>query len=291
MLLVLQKRRDIRNNTHLNLMKKTLLLSSCIAMLGALCTAQAAGTLVWDVSFTGTSSSPNTENILAAGTDGNAYNSLSSSFGGGSVTDNVYNSGGSRLTITDSSSPLSMCNSFSFVVKASLNGEGATNWPVLFGLGEANSWNLKVNYTKGADAGWGFAPEGYSLSGLTSTASTVVQGMEQTFIVTMDAGANDGAAQTGTSTLTLYLNGEAIATATLASGNRTNEKLDTFTLGGRPYSNGNNQTAEFSQVRLYQGVLSAEQIAALSNVPEPASASLSLAGLALLALRRRRPQH
>lgn len=271
-------------------MKKTLLLSSCIAMLGSLCTAQSAGTLVWDMSFTGTSSSPNTGNIVVTGTDGSAYESLTSSFGGGSVTDGVYNSGGSRLTITDSSSTLSMCNSFSFVVKARLNGDGTTNWPVLFGLGEANSWNLKVNYTKGANPGWSFAPEGYSLSGPTSTAGTVVQGIEQTFIVTVDAGANDGAIQTGTSTLTLYLNGEAVAAATLASGNRTNEKLDTFTLGGRPYSNGNNQTAEFSQAQLYQGVLSAEQIAALS-VPEPAAASLSLAGLVLLAMLRRRPQH
>lgn len=233
MLLVLQKRRGIRNNTHLNLMKKTLLLSSCIAMLGTLCTAQAAGTLVWDVSFTGTSSFPNTENIVAAGTDGNAYNSLSSSFGGGSVTDNVYNSGGSRLTITDSSSPLHV-QQLQFCGEGQPERGGRHQLAVLFGLGEANSWNLKVNYTKGANTGWGFAPKGYSLSGLTSTAGTVVQGMEQTFIVTMDAGANDGSAQMGTSTLTLYLNGEAIATATLAASNRTNEKLDTFTLGGPP---------------------------------------------------------
>lgn len=270
-------------------MKKTLLLSSCITLIGALATAHAAGTLVWDMSFTGTSSSPNAGNIVVTGTGGAPYESLSASFEGGSVTDDVYNSNGSRLTITDSSSTLSMCNSFSFVVKAELNGDGASNWPVLFGLGESNSWNLKVNYTKGENAGWNFAPEGYTLSNLTSTAGTVTQGTEQTFIVTVDAGANDGTAQTGTSTLPLYLNGEAIATATLASSNRTNEKLDTFTLGGRPYGNGNNQTAEFSNVQLYQGVLSAEQIAALS-VPEPAAASLSLAGLALLALRHRRPQ-
>lgn len=289
MRLVFQKRENIRNNTRTNFMKKISLLSSGIAMLGALCTAQAAGTLVWDMSFTGTSGSPNAGNIVVTGTDGSAYASLSPTFGGGSVEGGVYHSGGSRLTITDSSSTLSMCNSFSFVVKASLNGDGTTNWPVLFGLGEANSWNLKVNYTKSANAGWSFAPEGYSLSGLTSTAGTVVQGIEQTFIVTVDAGANDGAVQTGTSALTLYLNGEAIATATLASDNRTNEKLDTFSLGGRPLNDNNNQTAEFSNVQLYQGVLSPEQIAAIS-VPEPATASLSLAGLALLALRRRRRQ-
>lgn len=270
-------------------MKKTLLLSSCITLLAALATAHAAGTLVWGMSFTETSSSPNAGNIVVTGTNGAPYESLSPSFGGGSVTDGIYNSNGSRLTITDSSSTLSMCNSFSFVVKAELNGDGTSGWPVLFGLGESDSWNLKINYAKGENAGWGFAPEGYGLSNLTSTAGTVAQGAEQTFIVTVDAGANDGTAQTGTSTLTLYLNGEAIATATLSSDNRTNEKLDTFTLGGRPYNNNNNQTAEFSNVQLYQGVLSAEQIAALS-VPEPAAASLSLAGLALLAFRRRRPQ-
>lgn len=287
--LVLQKKQDIRNQTNLHFMKKTLLLSSCIILLGAFATAHAAGTLVWDMTFTGTSSSPNAGNIVVTGTGGAPYESLSPSFGGGSVTNDAYHSNGSRLTITDSSSTLSMCNSFSFVIKAELNGDSASNWPVLFGLGESNNWNLKVNYTKGENAGWGFAPEGYGLSGLTSTAGTVAQGMEQTFIVTVDAGANDGTAQTGTSTLTLYLNGEVIATATLAAANRTNEKLDTFTLGGRPMNDNNNQTAEFSNVRLYQGVLSAEQIAALS-VPEPAAASLSLAGLALLALRRRRPQ-
>lgn len=281
--------KGIQNHINHHLMKKTLALSSSIVMLGFLSTAQGAGTLVWDMSFTRTSSHPNVGNIVVTGADGSPYKSLFCSFGGGSVTDGVYHSNGSCLTITDSSSTLSMCNSFSFVVKAELNGDGASNWPVLFGLGEANSKNLKVDYTKGENAGWGFSPEGYTLSNLTSTAGTVAQGAEQTFIVTVDAGANDGTAQTGTSTLTLYLNGEAIATATLDSSNRTNEKLDIFTLGGRPYDNSNNQTAEFSNVQLYQGVLSAEQIAALS-VPEPAAASLSLAGLALLALRRRRPQ-
>lgn len=270
-------------------MKKTLVLSSIIAMLGLLPTAQGTGTLVWDMSFTGTSNFPNTQNVVIKGTDDAPYGSLVSSFGGGSVADGVYDSNNTRLTLTDNSSPLSMCNSFSFVVKASLNGEGSSMWSVLFGLGENNDENLKINYKKDSNAGWGFTPESYTLSDSTYTPGTVVQGKEQTFIVTVDAGANDGTAQTGTAMLTLYLNGEAVATATLASANRTDEKLDTFTLGGRPLNTIGNQTAEFSNVQLYQGVLSAEQIAALS-VPEPATASLSLAGLALLALRRRRPQ-
>ncbi len=268
-------------------MKKTLLLSFCMSVLGGLCTAHAEGTLVWDMSFTGTAASPNASNIVVTGQDGSAYTTLTPTFGGGSVTDGVYNSSGSRLSFTDSASPLAMKNSFSFVVQAALNGEGASNWPVLFSLGEANSWNLKVDHTKGAGAAWEFNPEGYTLSDKSATSGTVTQGVKQTFIVTVDAGANDGAVQQGTSALTLYLNGTSIATATLASGNRTNEKLDTFCLGGRSLNNNNNQTAEFSNVQLYQGVLSSEQIKALS-VPEPATASLSLLGLSLLMLRRKR---
>ena len=107
-------------------MKKTLLLFSCTAMLGTLHTAQAAGTLIWDMSFTGTSSSPNADNIVVTDSNGASYSGITPSFGGGSVTDGIYNSGGSRLTFTDNSSPLSLNNSFSFVVKASLNGEGTT---------------------------------------------------------------------------------------------------------------------------------------------------------------------
>ncbi|QWO97222.1 PEP-CTERM sorting domain-containing protein [Candidatus Akkermansia timonensis] len=62
-----------------------------------------------------------------------------------------------------------------------------------------------------------------------------------------------------------------------------------FPWAGAPLNGNNNQTADFSNVQLYQGVLSPEQIAALS-VPEPATATLGLAGLAFLALRRRRRQ-
>ena len=51
-------------------MKKTLLLFSCTAMLGTLHTAQAAGTLIWDMSFTGTSSSPNADNIVVTDSNG-----------------------------------------------------------------------------------------------------------------------------------------------------------------------------------------------------------------------------
>ena len=144
-------------------------------MLGTLHAVQAAATLIWDMSFTGTSSSPNADNIAVTDCNGASYSGITPSFGGGSVTDGIYNSSDSRLTFRDNASLLSLNNSFSFVVKASLNGEGTTNWSVLFGLGEFSNWNLKDNYTKGDNDGWGFAPEGYSLSKMTSTPGTVVQ--------------------------------------------------------------------------------------------------------------------
>ena len=133
-------------------------------MLGTLHAVQAAATLIWDMSFTGTSSSPNADNIAVTDCNGASYSGITPSFGGGSVTDGIYNSSDSRLTFRDNASLLSLNNSFSFVVKASLNGEGTTNWSVLFGLEESSNWNLKVNYTKGDNDGWGFAPEGYSVT-------------------------------------------------------------------------------------------------------------------------------
>ena len=116
-------------------------------MLGTLHAVQAAATLIWDMSFTGTSSSPNADNIAVTDCNGASYSGITPSFGGGSVTDGIYNSSDSRLTFRDNASLLSLNNSFSFVVKASLNGEGTTNWSVLFGLEAVSYTHLTLPTT------------------------------------------------------------------------------------------------------------------------------------------------
>lgn len=255
-------------------MKKTLI--TLLALCGAASATDA--TLVWDLSFN------NLNQPVVTNGSGNDYSSLTITMNGSTVTDGICATpANNRVTITDSAPTLRMMDSFSFVVKGGAD-VAVANWGVLFGLGEANDWNIKV--ANNANGNLTLLEEGYNISDKVGSTATPYGSMG-TYIVTVD---NGGKTQAGASTaaLTLYYNGAQVATGTLGAINCTAQPLDTFALGGRNIGVGNATDFSFSNVQLYSGVLSATQISQLSVVPEPTTATLSLLALAGLAARRRR---
>lgn len=256
-------------------MKKTLI--TLFALCGAASASTTDATLVWDLSF-------NAKNqAVVMNGSGAAYSTLTINMNGSTVTDGICATpSNERVTITDSAPTLRMMDSFSFVVQGGAD-VAVANWGILFGLGEANAWNIKV--ANNANGNLSLLEEGYGISNKVGSTATPFGSMG-TYIVTVDNGGKTQA-QASTSALTLYYNGEAVATATLAKGNCTAEKLDTFAIGGRNIGNGNSTDFSFTNVQLYSGVLSETQISQLS-VPEPTTATLSLLALAGLAARRRR---
>lgn len=259
-------------------MKKTLI--TLAALFAGSASALAEGTLVWDLTVTG-------DTYKVTNGEGGDYTSLNVNLNNATISNGVCTTPGTgnRVYITDSAPSLAMNTSFSFVIQGGL-AEAPSNWGVLFGFGEDNNWNLKVNVDTSNGGSLGIAPEGYAPTDMTRGGS-ITPG-DGTFIVTYDVTADNTAA------IKLYQNGILIATATQASANVTGEKLDVFSLGGRPYEaddgSVNNLTSfSFDNVQLYEGVLSADQIASLSGVtPEPTTATLSLLALAGLCARRRR---
>lgn len=254
-------------------MKKTLI--TLLALCGAASATDA--TLVWDLSFN------NLNQTVVTNGSGNDYSSLTITMNGSTVTDGICATpANNRVTITDSAATLRMMDSFSFVVKGGAD-VAVANWGILFGLGEANGWNIKV--ANNASGNLTLLEEGYGISDKIGSTATPYGSMG-TYIVTVDNGGKTQA-QSSTAALTLYYNGVEVASGTLAAGNCTAEKLDTFALGGRNYGAGNATDFSFTNAQLYSGVLSATQISQLS-VPEPTTATLSLLALCGLAARRRR---
>lgn len=251
-------------------MKKTLMTLAALACGAA--SALADGTLVWDLTVSG-------DSFVKTGADGETYEGLTITDGGSTITDGVCTTPGAnnRFQIADSSATLAMNDSFSFVIQGGLVSEPA-NWGVLFGLGQGPNNNLKVNTSEGMI---GFAPEGYTLTNEERFGS-VTTGMG-TYIVTYDVTGD------GTASVSLYQNGVLAASCTCTVPSTGELALDTFTIGGRPYSASNLTEFSFTNAQLYEGVLSSEQIADLSGVtPEPTTATLSLLALAGLCARRRR---
>lgn len=238
----------------------------------ALCgIALADGTLVWDMSFKGTEK-------FVTNANGESYTTLTVT-GNGTIANGVITSPvGGKIQISDSAPTVKMKDSFSFVVQGVPTDVTTNPWPVLFGLGKDTSNNIKVVSNAGK---WTPLPEGYSISDANPTDfATVETDSLQTFILTVDNSSPDSS-----SALTLYINGKLAVSATLSKTFADTDTLSTFSLGGRPYNTSNSSGAYFSNVQLYNGLLSASQIKSLS-VPEPAT--LSLLALAGLVARRRR---
>ncbi len=243
-------------------------------------------TLVWDWSF----NSRNQHVVVDA--DGDAYSTLSFTWNGAQVSNSICttkNSGGSaiKLTVKDSNSPLTMGDSFSFVMQGGAV-DNPSDWGVLFGMGHENNESKCPNNFKVSDTNAGklavYPEGGYTLTpdkDLYSTpVFTTVYGEMGTYIVTVQAGENN-------SQFTLYYNGNEVYSGALSFGNAASEKLSVFSFGGRPLDDNNKAAISFTNVQLYSGVLSKSQISQLS-VPEPTTATLSLLALAGLAARRRR---
>ncbi len=256
-------------------MKKTLI--TLAALVAGSASALAEGTLVWDLTVTN-------DGFKVTDAAGGDYTSLEVTQNTATISDGVCTTNGTdnRVYITDSASSITMGTSFSFVVQGGL-AETPSQWGVLFGFGELNNWNIKVNYDSSNGGSLGFAPEGYQL--VSNSRGGEITTDDGTYIVTY-AMQEDNSAK-----VSLYQGGTLIATATQPSTHtQTGEVLDIFSLGGRPLSTNNNLTSfSFDNVQLYEGVLSAGQIASLSGVtPEPTTATLSLLALAGLCARRRR---
>lgn len=236
--------------------------------------ALADGTIVWDLTVTG-------DTYEVKNADGGDYDGLTVNLGGSTISDGVCTTPGTgdRVYITDANSTLAMNTSFSLVIQGGL-ASNPSQWGVLFGFGEADGWNLKVNVDT-VQGNIGFAPEGYTPTDNNRNGS-ITTGMG-TYIVTYDVTGD------GTALVSLYQNGVLAASCTQVEANVTGEALDTFTIGGRPISTTNLTQFSFTDMQLYEGVLSSEQIADLSGVtPEPTTATLSLLALAGLCARRRR---
>lgn len=233
-------------------------------------------TLVWDWSFNSTTNLHKVVN--AAGTN---YTTLSFTWNSADVTGGICTTSTNNIIkVTDSSSSVTMGGGYSFV----LQGGAVSNpsdWGILFCFGVDESNNIKV-----ADSDSGtlklLGEGGCSVENTNATYATPY-GEGGTYIVTVGALNEDKKSQ-----LTLYYNGNAVHTATLTPGDYSDDAVDMFSIGGRLYKNSPKPTQmRFTNVQLYDGVLSSTQIAQLS-IPEPTTATLSLLALAGLAARRRR---
>ena len=248
-------------------MKKTII--TLLALAGV--AAGTDATLVWDMSF-----HPVTSADSVTDANGKSYTlgkTWEKTQGNSGSVISPYNS---RLLLTDSNaSVLTFAQDFSFVVQGGLNQ--VKGWDCLMSIGSDNSNNFKIaNNTSGCLTFLGEGSFSVSTNGHDNTTKSVT-GEMGTYIVTYNATGKD---------LTLFYNGTEVATADLTGVGATN-KVANFAIGGRAYSSGNTSDFTFSNIQLYSGVLSSEQIKSLS-VPEPTTATLSLLALAGLAARRRR---
>ncbi len=240
-------------------MKKTLLTIALVS-LGALSPVASAATTLLELKVE--------EGAL------NAYNSSGTlvegvvTLNGATVNaDSFTSASDNRIQVNTSSFGIKMSDGWTITFNATMSTIG-TNWPVLCGMGEKNGFNYKAGYYNGA---FEINPEGYGMN--TSTVNDgKVDTVEHSYSFIF-YGATENLVE-------LYQDGELVASRT-ATAEYDDNTVGILTLGGRPYNTGNlTPGTTFSDVKVYQGVV--------LPVPEPATASLSLLGLAALMMRRRR---
>lgn len=214
---------------------------------------------------------------------------LSFNFGSSSVNaDGVLNVAAAtglanRPTVDLSSAGLSLYKGLTI----SLEVKGATANTNMLGL--ASSENVHL-FAAGTDSGsHGLFLFDGSSSKANTTGNTATLGVTSTTssIITITTGW-DGS----NVVFNMYENGTLVASGTANNSSMAQQALTTLALGGWAGTSNNSTTAEdVSRLAIYDGAMTAGEVQAAYEawtVPEPATASLGLLGLAALLLRRRR---
>ncbi len=208
-----------------------------------------------------------TDTSISSATSGGYLNYVGNGYAGGAYS---FQNNSNYINVTG----LSLSSDFSFTMAVQLRDSSSPAWGNLF-LIDGSAADVRLQNTSTGDS---TAMGMYSSSGSNGGLLTVGEFVRLTFVYDSEAGI-----------CSLYQDDELIITLNQVLGT-----VSRLNVGG---NGGNNRTHLYiDEVAIYDCALTAEQISAdlvgkasgAITVPEPATASLSLLGLAALMMRRRR---
>lgn len=227
----------------------------------------AASSVVWDMDFT--SSGVVFVNEASGVTVGAVSGAQSEWISNGAIT--LENN---KFSFSQTAGQVSYAEEFSLVVTISLGEQQTGNWPVLFSLGETNSWYWKASYYTETGV-FNLDKDGFT---------NVDQSQKNAGNISYSPGekVDVSLVSDGKGKVSLYVDGEEAGHTMITNpaDYGSDKKLNNFTFGGRNGNNNNKANITIYDAVLYKGIV----------IPEPSAFGL-LAGvgvLALVASRRRR---